>query len=63
MNYVKSFKGTDEEVMAEANAFLKEADEHKHRVMATKFFHRNDQFVLFVVVNDEPHPHKQAPVS
>jgi len=43
----------------QVNAF-KEVDEVRHRVMVTKFFFRNDQFVLFVVVNDGPHPHKDV---
>ena len=59
MTYVKIFRGTDELVEAEANAFLKEIADKKHRVMAT-IARANDQGCwMTIVVKDDLHPHKQ----
>ena len=60
MNYLTIIRGNDTEVEARANAFLEELPVLKHRVMTVRPFYiqEKDEFVMVIVVNDEPHPHK-----
>lgn len=64
MNYIKIIDSPEMSAEARVNEFLKEVDDQEHRVMATRFFHYQNEkgewrIKAVVVVNSEPHPHKK----
>jgi len=60
MNYIKIFRGTDEEVEARVNAFLKDAAEKDHRLNSFNVrVHDNGQTYAVLQLKDDPHPKRK----
>jgi hypothetical protein len=60
MNYIKIFRGPDDVVERDANAFLAQVAEQQHRVMSTHARVREQETWMTIVVNNEPHPHNRG---
>lgn len=59
MNYVKIIRSHIDNLEFAANSFFQGIDERGHRVMHSSVHYINGEVCMFILVNDQPHPHKK----